>query len=142
MPGNSLGDASSKHVCSLNTTHSPARCGVTNPAECSLCGLEMAYSEVLREIMKKNPRYHCHGTGGWRARHWKAMASLFSSRGDSLTQSSEIYPPSLLKVPTGRSVPSQPHASKLPRPFVVHFWQTHTWLRYLLSLEPSQATPP
>jgi hypothetical protein len=74
---------------------------------------------VLKEILNKwhhpNLITATLCPAGWSAMHRRAMAGLILSCGDFLTQSSKISPLSSLSS-HGRSLPRQPHASKLPRP--------------------------
>jgi hypothetical protein len=63
------------------------------------------------------------------ARHLLAGWPVLISA-DSLTQSSEISPPSSLSS-HGWLLPRQPHASKFSHLFGVHFLQTHALPLYL-----------
>jgi hypothetical protein len=64
-----------------------------------------------------------------------SLAGQFTSRGDSLTQSSKISPPSspssLWRVAT-----TPAPCFKIPTVFVVHIWQTHTLPPYPSLLNP------
>lgn len=72
------------------------------------------------EIFKKQSLQHWQGIGGQAGLFsaWSAFSLVYS-----LTGSSEISPPGL-QSSQGRSLPHQPHASRFPRLFGVHFSQT------------------
>ena len=77
-----------------------------------------------RKYLKKEPTL-------FSSTHQRAgMPDLFSSHGDSLTQSSEIFPPSLLSsywwVTTTSTL-----CLKFPKAFVVYLRQTHALPQYL-----------
>ena len=63
----------------------------------------------------------------WPAMHWRAMANLFLSHGDSY---SELHTPSTPQVPTVGVITMPTLCFKSPMAFVVHIRQTHALLLY------------
>ena len=64
----------------------------------------------------------------WQAMHWRAIANLFLSHGDSY---SELHTPSTPQVPTVGVITMPTLCFKSPMAFVVHIRQTHALLPYL-----------
>ena len=101
------------------------------------------HSSLLREILKKKENWHmsvlCQqlsAPAAWPAMHWRAMANLFLSHGDS---DSELHNLSTQLTSSHWQVATMPAPCfKSPMAFVVHIWQTHALPPYLSLLNPDE----
>jgi hypothetical protein len=92
-------------------------------------GLEHGLEAVLCEIFKNA----IHATPASTGKHSRPVLILWR-----LTQSSKVSALSSLSSP-GRLIPHQPHASKFPVPFGMHFLQTLALLTYLSLWNPVES---